>query len=128
MKTHTYLIPLIAAMFFAFCSVDCKKDSSSDNWTETKDVAIIADKANPENGKQYLEIIYENIGSDTYRKIKYQLISRTGAKTDTVEKTIIPETVFKPKEKHLVPRAIGEQPATFDEVKVGKIWVVKDGE
>ena len=83
-------------------------------------------KSDPENGKQYLNVIYENIGSDAYRKIKYQLIMRTGTKTDTVVNTIIPETVFKPKEKHLVPRYIGEPEAKFDEVKVGKVWVVKD--
>jgi hypothetical protein len=128
MKTRKYFISVFTVLLSVLFLNSCKKDlDSGDNWAETKDVAIIADKSNPENGKQYLEIIYENIGNDAIRKIKYQLIERTGTKTDTVENTIIPETVFMPKEKHLVPRHIGEEPATFDDVKIGKIWVVKDG-
>jgi len=123
MKTHIYLLSLVISGIFV---AGCKKEAGDDNWVETHDISIIADKSNPENGKQYLEVIYENLGSDTYRKIKYQLITRTGTKTDTTEKVIIPETVISPKAKHLVTRPIGEKPASFDEVKVGQIWVVKD--
>ena len=128
MNKPIYHYPAHLLIFFIVIALEagCKNASSDDVWIETKDVAFIADKGTPENGKQYLEIIYENIGTDALRKIKYQLITRTGSKIDTIEKIIIPETVFKPKDKHLVQRSIGEQPATFDEVHIGKIWVVKD--
>jgi len=128
METHRHYYSVYVVIFIvvSIFGVACKKGSSDDPWVETRDIAFIADKSTPENGKQYLEIIYENVGADAFRKIKYQLITRTGSKIDTVEKTIIPETVFMPKERHLVPRAIGELPATFDEVHVGKVWAVKD--
>jgi hypothetical protein len=129
MNTQRYFTYLSAAFFCITLTAvtGCKKDADIDPWEETNDVSIIAYKSNPENGKQYLNVIYENVGHDTYRKIKYQLFIRTGAKTDTVEKTIIPTTVFLPKDKRLVPKNIGAEPATWDEVKVGKIWAVKDG-
>jgi hypothetical protein len=126
MKTHNHSLSLFTAIFCLAIASGCKKESGYDTWIESKEISIIADKSTPENGKQYLEVIYENVGSDTVRKIKYQLITRTGVKTDTVEKTIIPETVFPPRAKHLVPKPIGELPATWDEVHIGKIWVVKD--
>jgi len=125
MKTQNCNISLFTLIFCLTIASGCKKESDYDAWVESRDVLIIADKSSPENGKQYLEVIYENVGSDTIRKIKYQLITRTGAKSDTVEKIIIPEKVFVPRDKHLVPKPIGELPATWDEVRVGKIWIVK---
>lgn len=129
MNTQRYFNYRYIALFCIIFTVigGCKKDADTDPWMQTNDVEIIAYKSNPENGKQYLNVIYENVGHDTYRKIKYQLFIRTGSKTDSVEKVIIPTTVFLPKDKRLVPKSIGEEPATWDEVKVGKIWVVKDG-
>jgi hypothetical protein len=128
MKTLRLLTPFFVVLLCAGVVTSCKKGSSDDAWVETKDVTFIVDKSNPENGKQYLEVIYENAGSYSVHKIKYQLITRTGGKIDTVEKIIVPDEIFKPKDRHLVPRAIGEPPATFDEVHVGKVWVVKDKE
>ncbi|MEI8134394.1 MAG: hypothetical protein WCH46_04840 [bacterium] len=127
MKTRVSFIGVIVIVFIYTFSTGCKKEAYVEPWVETKDVGILAYKSDPENGKQYLEVIYENNGHDSYRKLKYQLLMRTGNKIDTVEKMITPETIFGPKQRHLVPRAIGETPATFDEVKVGKIWAVPEG-
>ena len=104
----------------------CKKSDDDEVWVETRDVVIQPYKSDPVDGKQYLEVIYENVGHDTYRKIKYQLIRRTGTQWDTTERIILPETVFQPKDKHLVPRHIGQSTAAFDEVKAGKVWGVID--
>ena len=114
--------------FTLICAVGCNKEADTDAWQETKDIVIIAYKSDPDpvTHKEYLNIIYENIGKDTYQNIKYEVFLRTGTKTDTLVNTILPTTVFVPKDKRLVPRHIGEEEAKFDEVKVGKIWVVKD--
>lgn len=104
--------------------VTCKNDSG-DTWVETKEVTITPYKSDPENGKQYLDIIYENASQSTIRRIKVELLERTGSKVDTVVKMITPTEIFKPKDRHLVKRPIGESPATFDEVTVGKVWIVK---
>lgn len=127
MNTRRYPLIIWAAFLCILLPgiIACKKEADADAWTETKDVIILAYKT-PENGKNYLNIIYENVGHDTYRKIKYQLFIRTGTKIDTVEKVIIPPTVFQPKERKLVPRHIGEEPVTFDEVKAGQVWAIKD--
>ncbi|HYM19463.1 MAG TPA: hypothetical protein VEW28_00495 [Candidatus Kapabacteria bacterium] len=98
--------------------------SDSDNWIETKDVSIIAYKSDPENGKQYLDVIYENVGAKDISKLKVELITSTKGKFDTITKMIIPEMILKPKDKHLVPRPIGEPPAVFDNVAVSRVWVV----
>ena len=104
----------------------CKKSSDDEVWVLTKDVIIQPYKSDPVDGKQYLDVIYENVGNETFRKIKYELIRRTGSTIDTSERIIIPETILQPKERHLIPPHIGRTPATFDEVKAGKVWVVKD--
>lgn len=129
MNTQKYSLPVLSVcIWMVLMSIEgCKNDSgSSDAWVESRDVSIMAYKSDPKDGKQFLDVIYENIGSDTYRKIKYQLFTRTGTTLDTIEKTIIPETVFKPKDRRLVPRHIGQEEAKFDEVKAGKVWVVLD--
>lgn len=127
MNTRRYPLRIWAAFLCISLSsiTACKKDTDADSWVATKDVIILPYKV-PENGKNYLNIIYENVGPDTYRKIKYQLFIRTGSKIDTVEKVIIPPTIFQPKERKLVPRHIGEEPVTFDEVKAGEVWAIKD--
>jgi hypothetical protein len=129
MNTQKNIIPRCAPFFcIILLSLSaCKKSGDTDQWTESTDVNILAYKSDPENGKRYLNIIYENVGHETYRKIKYELFLHAGAKADTIEKIIIPTTVLGPKDRRLVARNIGEEEAKWDEVKVGKIWVVKDG-
>jgi hypothetical protein len=119
------LSAVILCVFLANITA-CKKATDDEVWVETKDIVIMPYKSDPVDGKQYLDVIYENVGKDTYRKIKYQLIRRIGAKIDTTERIILPETVFTPKEKRLIPRHIGQSPAMFDEVKSGKIWAIVD--
>ena len=130
MNTQNHSLRItISFLCIVFISLTgCKKEADTDNWEETKDVAIIAYKSEPDpvTKKVYLNIIYENIGKDTYRKIKYRVVTRTGTKIDSVENTIIPTTVFGPKDKRLVPRHIGEEEAKFDDVRLAKVWVVKD--
>jgi len=128
MNAHRY--PLTAQAAF-ICIIlasigSCRKAGDDEVWTETKDILIVPYKSDPEDGKQYLDIIYENVGNDTYRKIKFQLFRRTGTRIDTTERIILPETIFLPKEKRLVPRHIGQSPVTFDEVKAGKVWGIID--
>ena len=73
MNTRRYPLSLLAAFLciFILSNIGCKKEADADEWVATTDVAITAYKSNPENGKEYLNIIYENTGHDTYRKIKY---------------------------------------------------------
>ncbi|MFI5263220.1 MAG: hypothetical protein ACHQM6_01755 [Candidatus Kapaibacterium sp.] len=128
MNTATYYLRVTIAFIIILLTgiISCKKASDDEVWVETSDIVIQPYKSDPVDGKQYLDVIYENVGHDTYRKIKYQLIRRTGTKIDTTERIILPETVFVPKDKHLVPRHIGQSVATFDEVKAGKVWGVVD--
>ncbi len=97
-----------------------------DHWIESKDVAIIAYKSDPENGKQYLDVIYENLTTVNISKIKVLLVETKGTKVDTVERIIIPENIFKPKDRHLAKRPIGAPEATFDNIAVAKVWYVKE--
>jgi hypothetical protein len=99
-----------------------KKDT--DSWVESKDVSITAYKSDPENGKQYLDVIYENVGQKDISKLKIELITSTKGKTDTITKEITPETILHPKDKHLAQRPIGAPAAMFDNVSVGRVWVV----
>ncbi len=95
-------------------------------WVLSKEIGVTAYKSDPENGKQYLEVIYENSGSANIRKLKIELIERTGNKFDTIMKEITPEQIFHPKDRHLAKRPVGEPVATFDEVMVGRVWIVKE--
>ncbi len=128
MNTQVYPLTIRAAIICIILTGigGCKKSADDEIWVETKDIVITTYKSDPKDGKQFLEVMYENIGKDKYSKIKYQLIRRTGSMIDTSERIILPETVFLPKEKHLVPRHIGQTPAAFDEVKAGKVWGVID--
>jgi len=128
MNTHTYYLRAAIAFIVILITgiTGCKKAADDEVWVETRDVVIQPYKSDPIDGKQYLDVIYENVGHDTYRKIKYQLIRRTGTHIDTTERIILPETVFAPKDKHLVPRHIGQSVVTFDEVKAGKVWAILD--
>ncbi len=103
----------------------CKKEAAEEKWVTSPGLTVTAMKTE-ENGKPYINIIYENFGADTVRKIKYQLFQHKGSKWDTTEKIIDLPSVLKPKDRHLVPRAIGEEPTTADEIGTGKVWVIKN--
>ncbi len=79
-----------------------------------------------DNGKPYLTVFYENFGNDTIRRIRYQLISVTQGKVDTELREIDPPVLLRPKDRHVVPRAIGQDTLAADEVHVGQVWVVKE--
>jgi hypothetical protein len=119
------MIKRIVVLLFVSLTIAACNKGDSDNWTETRDITIMAYKSDPENGKQYLDVIYENGSQFNIRKVKVELFEHTGTKVDTVIKTITPTEVLKPKDRHLAKRPIGEPPATFDAVTVGKVWVVK---
>lgn len=105
--------------------LSCSK-SDDQPWVLTKDIAVTAYKSDPENGKQYLDMIYENTGPETIRMLKIELLERTGSKVDTVVREISPEKLVHPKDRHLAKRPIGEPVATFDEVTIGRVWIVKE--
>ncbi len=117
--------PLLWIVLLSFFAITGCNKGDNDNWVETKDVSVMAYKSDPENGKQYLDVIYENSGTYNISKVKVELVTYKGTQVDTVVKVITPTEVLKPKDKHLAKRPIGEQPATFDEVKVGRVWIVK---
>ena len=125
-QIQTLRISFVLLCILFISIVGCKKEADTEVWKETKDVTILAYKSDPDpvTNKVFLNIIYENIGSDTYSKIKYKLYTKTAGKLDSIENTITPTTVFKPKDKRLVDRHIGEEEAKFDDVKVAKVWAV----
>lgn len=112
------------ALTFAAGLQGCNSSAPKEEWTKSANVTVTA-MMSPEEGKNYLNIIYENFGVDTIVKLKYELLTHHGEKWDTAVKIIEPPVLFKPKDRHLVPRAIGEEPTTADEATVGQVWVVK---
>ncbi len=115
----------IVLLFIAVFGISCGH-ADDDPWELSKDIPITAYKGDPENGKQYLEVIYENASKFNIRKLKIEIIERTGSKFDTIMKEITPEQILHPKDRHLAKRPVGEPVATFDEVKVGRVWIVKE--
>lgn len=103
----------------------CGCGTRQDHWEKSPGVEITAQKTY-EDGKPYLQVFYENFGTDTIRKIKYQLISETNGHFDTVINEIDPVELFRPKDRHVVPRAIGQDTLAADEVRAGQVWVVKE--
>ncbi len=94
-------------------------------WEISRTVTVVAERSAPDNGKQYLQIYYENTGQDTIEQIKYELIKLHGTKADTAIRIIEPQKVLLPAERHIVARQVGQAPADFDAVTVGKVWVIK---
>jgi hypothetical protein len=113
-----------ASLFLSLSgAIGCK--SESEEWDKSPGVEISVYKEY-ENGKPYLTVFYENFGQDTIEKIKYQLISIKDKRADTTVREIIPPKLLRPKDRHTVPRHIGEDTVAADEVHVGQIWVVKN--
>lgn len=117
---HRIVLLLVCAMLLS-----CAK-TAKEPWVLSTKVPITAYKSDPENGKQYLEIIYENADTVDIQMLKIELLEQTGAKVDTVIREVTPEKIVHPKERHLVKRPIGEAPATFNDVMVGRVWIVKE--
>lgn len=112
---------LFVASSFSFSA--CKSDPE-ETWEKSPGLQISVYK-DYENGKPYLTTLYENFGKDTIEKIRFELILETKGHFDTVLKEINPPKVLRPKDRHSVPRHIGEDTLAADYVHVGKVWAVK---
>jgi hypothetical protein len=98
--------------------------SHEERWEKSPGVEVSVDKEYI-NGKPFLTVFYENFGADTIEKLRYQLITETKGRIDTTLKEIDPPVLLKPKDRHVMPRTIGEDTVTADAVRVGQTWVVK---
>ncbi len=110
---------LLTSAMFAGCS------SPEQRWEKSPGVEVTAEKEYID-GKPFLTVFYENFGVDTIEKIRYQLITETKGHVDTTMKEIDPPVLLRPKDRHVVPRAIGEDTVAADEVRAGQVWVVKE--
>jgi hypothetical protein len=119
-KSLKYSVPLL----LAFLAFECT--SQNEKWVKSPGIEISVFKEY-ENGKPYLTVLYENFGDDTVEKIRYQLINETRGHFDTVLKEIDPPVLLRPKDRHSVPRHIGEDTVSAEYVHVGQVWVVKSG-
>jgi hypothetical protein len=99
--------------------------SQEQRWEKSPGVEVTVEKEYID-GKPFLTVFYENFGVDTIEKIRYQLITDTKGKLDTIMKEIDPPVLLRPKDRHVVPRAIGEDTVSADEVRAGQVWVVKE--
>jgi hypothetical protein len=108
----------LATLLLAGCSAPEEK------WEKSPGVEITVDKEYI-NGKPFLTVFYENYGADTIEKIRYELITNTKGRLDTAIREIDPPVLLRPKDRHVVPRHIGEDTVTADEVRAGQVWVVK---
>jgi len=117
-------ILFVTLLFSLLVYAGCKNENAEE-WTTSPGVTVTATPVE-ENGKKYLNIIYENYGQDTISRIKYELITVKGSKSDTTVKQINPPELFFPKDRHLVPRAIGEREFTDDAAMIGQVWVIKE--
>jgi hypothetical protein len=99
--------------------------SQEQRWAKSPGVEVTVEKEYID-GKPFLTVFYENFGVDTIEKIRYQLITDTKGKLDTIMKEIDPPVLLRPKDRHVVPRAIGEDTVSADEVRAGQVWVVKE--
>jgi hypothetical protein len=112
------ILALLTATMLNGCS------SQEQRWEKSPGVEVTAEKEYID-GKPLLTVFYENFGADTIEKIRYQLITETKGRVDTTMKEIDPPVLLRPKDRHVVPRAIGEDTVAADEVRVGQVWVVK---
>lgn len=121
---RTFLLTIIASACASVSIFGCG-GSANDHWEKSPGVEVSVQK-DYDNGKPYLTVFYENFGVDTIKKIRYQLISITKGHSDTVEKEIDPVELLRPKDRHVLPRAIGEDTLAAEEVRAGQVWVVKE--
>lgn len=120
-----FLTSVISAAVMAMIMSGCKPESASYyKWEKSPGVEVTAEREIID-GKPYLTVFYENFGEDTIEKIRYQLISTTGTKSDTEMKEIDPPVLLRPKDRHVMPHPIGIDTLTADAVKAGQVWVVK---
>ncbi len=105
------------------CIIGCKDEE--DKWEKSPGVQVSVYKDREQDGKPYLTVLYENFGQDTIEKLRYQLINETKGHFDTVMKEIDPPVLFRPKDRHSVPRHIGEDTVKAEYVHAGQIWAVK---
>ncbi len=120
MKVHSFRTLSFALL--AAGAVGCS--SQSDKWEKSPGLEVTVYKEY-EDGKPYMTVFYENFGQDTIEKIKYQLISITKGKADTSWNIIDPPRLLEPKDRHTVPRHVGEDTVTADEIHVGQVLAVK---
>jgi hypothetical protein len=111
-------LAFLSASILASCA------AKEDKWEKSPGLEISVSKEY-ENGKPYLTVFYENYGEDTIEKIRYELIGVTNGVTDTTLKEIDPPRLLRPKDRHTVPRHIGEDTVKADAVRVGQIWAVR---
>jgi len=111
----------LALLCVTIASCNSKKEEP---WTKSPGVEVSVVKEY-EDGKPYLTVFYENFGADTIQKIRYEYITVTHGHTDTTLKVITPPELLLPKDRHTVPRSIGEDTVKADEVHVGEVWVMK---
>ncbi len=116
MTYRTYL--LVALGLFLGCQ------SEPEVWEKSRGLEISVFK-DYDGGKPYVTTLYENFGKDTIEKIRYELILETKGHFDTVLKEIVPPKLLRPKDRHSVPRHIGEDTIAADYVHVGQVWAVK---
>lgn len=110
--------------FLALGFIAAACSSTPQKWEKSPGVEVTVEKEYID-GKPLLTVFYENFGADTIEKIRYELITDTKGHLDTTLKEIDPPQLLRPKDRHVVPRAIGEDTVTADEVRAGQVWVVK---
>jgi hypothetical protein len=114
----------LLALFMTSCAAD---ETAGGEWVEAdKGLVVISPYLDRTANGTFLNVIYENASQDTIRKLKYELITTEAGKTDTTEREIILKKRLKPADKHLVTRGQTEKPVTYEDVGVGRVWIVKD--
>jgi hypothetical protein len=123
-KRHKHpLLAYFATILLITVSLGCNQEPK-DDWVTSPGVSVTPTMIE-DNGKKYLQVIYENFGEDTLTKMRYELVGIKGGKADTTIKDITLPKLMRPKDRHVVPHPIGAQPVDYDEVRAGKVWVVK---
>lgn len=111
--------------FLGLCIVFSACKDEPETWVKGPRGLAISVYKDYDAGKPYLTTLYENFSQDTILKIRYQLILENKGHYDTVMKEIDPPKILHPKDRHSVPRHIGEDTLAAEAVHVGQVWVVK---